>query len=458
MKFFDFCSGIGAGRLGLEKAGMTCVGYSEINRSAIKTYNLLHNAIDEKNYGNLTKIEVERLPDFDLAIAGFPCQTFSVIGKQEGLKDPRGLIIFDILKLLVAKKTKYFIFENVKGLTTHDGGKTVKTIVRALDDAGYYVEYKVLSSMNYGVPQMRQRVYFVGTRKDLAIKDKKFEWTYSTESRKISELLISKSNEIEKEDLNFFIAYLNNKTNKGKINLAELLKQEYLIIDTRQSDLRLYHNRIPTLRSFRDGLYYVRDGKLRTLTGYEAMLIQGFPNDYADRISQLSNRDILRQAGNAMTVGVIESIAKSLIDYLDNRKNKSLVLCNNTIIGVVKTKDQYNYCINNNTYYTYVKALPILKKDVKYVAMYQPKTAFGFNKSGIFLYGEVNKSYTVKRSQISFSKNERKKDEDCVVFIVKEWVKLERPILPSGNAKVLIASNMKKLNEALIYSDLLEVN
>lgn len=454
MKFFDFCSGIGAGRRGLELAGMECVGYSEISRSAVASYKLLHNTDNEKNYGNLTKINPDTLPEFDLLIAGFPCQTFSVIGKKEGFNDTRGQLIFHIIGILKAKNIKYFILENVKGLTTHDSGNTLKTILKALDEAGYYVEHNVLNSMNYGVPQMRQRVYFVGIRKDLQITNKKFIWDFPQKAKPIEEILVSDNNEITEVDLKYFIDYLKNKTNQGKVTLEDIVKKEYVVVDTRQSDLRLYYNRIPTLRSFRDGLYYVRNGKLRALTGYEAMLIQGFSPEYAKKVLSIKDRDLLRQTGNAMTVGVIESIGKSLLQYLSANKEKVAETNVNTLVGVVKSPEQFNYCFDKSIYYTYDKALNIPTGDIKYVALYQPKSAFGFEQAGITYYGEVKKVYKVKRLQIHFNINEIKKDKDCVVFMVTEWKALPTPILPAGNAKVLLLTTENKFRAASIYSDL----
>ena len=319
MRFFDFCAGIGAGRLGLEQAGMECVGYSEISRNSIKTYNLLHNTENELKFGNLTKIDPNKLPEFDVAIAGFPCQTFSVIGRQEGLNDLRGQIVFKIMDLLKARNIPYFIFENVKGLTTHDKGKTLKTIIESIEADGYHVEYRVLMSSHFGVPQIRQRVYLVGIRNDMIKDGKEFEWpsediTYSD----VRPFLCDVNNEISDINFEYFERYVNNETNQGKHKISDLKQEEYLIMDTRQSDLRLYRNRIPTLRSFRDGLYYIRDGVIRELTGYEALLIQGFPKEYADKVKGIiDDRHLLMQAGNAMTVGVIAALGKSLAKYCE---------------------------------------------------------------------------------------------------------------------------------------------
>jgi DNA (cytosine-5)-methyltransferase 1 len=113
------------------------------------------------------KINSDDLPDFDLLIAGFPCQSFSIVGKRRGMEDPRGQIIRGITKILKAKNTKYFILENVKGLVNHNKGQTMKSILQMLDDAGYMVQWKVINTLDYGLPQSRERIYFLGIRKDL---------------------------------------------------------------------------------------------------------------------------------------------------------------------------------------------------------------------------------------------------------------------------------------------------
>ncbi|MFI3202373.1 MAG: DNA (cytosine-5-)-methyltransferase [Eubacteriales bacterium] len=173
--FFDFCSGIGGGRLGLEQCGLTCVGYSDTSRLSAATYNIMHNTELEKNFGNLKKVQSENLPDFDILIAGFPCQTFSVIGRKQGFNDDRGQIIFHLARHIEENKPKCFILENVRGLVSHDKGETLKIIMKRLTDCGYLVSYKVLSSIEYGVPQMRQRVYFIGIRKNINIDINDFD-------------------------------------------------------------------------------------------------------------------------------------------------------------------------------------------------------------------------------------------------------------------------------------------
>ena len=162
------------GRLGLQNLGLSCVGFSEIDKYAERTYREFFGQ-EEKNHGDLMKINANDLPDFDLMIAGFPCQSFSVIGQRKGMDDHRGQIIYGLIKIMNAKNLPYFILENVKGLVNHEGGKTLKVILEELDKAGYRVYHRVLNSLDYGVPQMRERIYFVGIRKDL-VNGNNFEW------------------------------------------------------------------------------------------------------------------------------------------------------------------------------------------------------------------------------------------------------------------------------------------
>lgn len=316
MNFIDFCSGIGGGRLGLEQCQMNCVAHSEINSLTDFTYELFFGDND-KNYGDIMKIDAESLPDFDLMIAGFPCQTFSIAGKREGFCDSRGLIVYGLIKILVKKNVPFFIMENVKGLVNHNKGKTLNTIITNLSDAGYKVQYKVLNSENYGVPQFRERVYIVGIRKD--ISSDKFLWPNQQSTPELNNYLIDDDNEV----LDFYNPtwqkYINNKYNLGKYDFNEILNEDYLVIDWRQSDLRIYRNKIPTLRNGRHGILYVKNRELRKLSGYEALLLQGFPKELADRAkkAKINNSRLLSQAGNAMTVSVIQKLGLSLLNCIE---------------------------------------------------------------------------------------------------------------------------------------------
>jgi DNA (cytosine-5)-methyltransferase 1 len=317
MKFIDLCSGIGSAHLAFKKLGCECVGYSEIDKKAEQTYKLFFGE-NLKNSGDLMKIDSDKLPDFDILLAGFPCQAFSIVGKRGGLEDERGQIIFGIKKILKAKQPKYFLLENVKGLVNIENGKVFNIIINGLKEQGYNVHSKVLNSCDYGTPQMRERVYFVGVRNDLE-RDFVFPKTLEEE--------VSIENFLKNNDDKYLLQgrayetfcnkYLNNKYNHNKYELADLLKQEYLVLDTRQSDLRLYTNRVPTLRTGRQGILYVKNGRLRKLSGMEALLLQGFDEDMAKIADRaIVQGALLSQAGNTMTVNVMQSIGQNLIGNL----------------------------------------------------------------------------------------------------------------------------------------------
>ena len=163
IRFFDLFSGIGGFREGLRRAGgFTCVGHCEVDAYADKNYRLLFDTEGEWFCNDARTIETDRMPDFDLLCAGFPCQAFSIAGKREGFADARGTLFFEIARLVADKRPAYFILENVPGLLSHDKGRTFHTILSTLSELGYGVEWKVLNSKDFGVPQSRKRVYIVG--------------------------------------------------------------------------------------------------------------------------------------------------------------------------------------------------------------------------------------------------------------------------------------------------------
>ena len=180
-----------------------------------------------------------------------------------------------------------------------------------------------MESTNYGIPQARERIYFVGIRKDLCINNFTFPEAIC-DKNDITKFLIEDREDFVLNSSAFatFLRYLNNKYNKGKYTLDELLDKYYLILDTRQSDLRLYHNKIPTLRTGRQGILYIKNKQIRKLSGYEALLLQGFSKEMAKKVQDsFPQTKILEWAGNAMTVNVMEEIGKNIMKYLNDKLN-----------------------------------------------------------------------------------------------------------------------------------------
>lgn len=318
--FFDFCAGIGAGHLALSQLGGQCVGFSEIDLQAEATYRLFFGH-DLTNFGDLMQINPSDLPDFDCLIAGFPCQSFSIAGKRAGMADDRGRIIMGIADILRAKNVKFFLLENVKGLVNHDEGRTFQHILKLLCQAGYVTEWRVLNSRDYGVPQSRDRVYIVGVRHDLTPTTLNMYWPQATPTPSLNEFLISTDETCifrrDSREYQTFLRYLKSRYNCGRYELKELLQEEQLILDTRQTDLRLYRQEIPTLRTGRHGILYVQRGRLRHLSGEEALLLQGFPKELATRAAKwINRRSLLSQAGNAMTVTAVQAVAQRLLSIM----------------------------------------------------------------------------------------------------------------------------------------------
>ena len=153
IKFIDLFAGIGGFRLGMEAAGHEAVGWCEIDKFARKSYKEVYNTDGEWTARDVRKVKPEELPEAHCYTAGFPCQSFSVAGKRGGFEDTRGTLFFEIMRIARARKPKYLLLENVKGLLNHNGGATFGTIINTMAELGYSVEWQVLNSKNFGVPQ-----------------------------------------------------------------------------------------------------------------------------------------------------------------------------------------------------------------------------------------------------------------------------------------------------------------
>ena len=178
LKHLELFAGIGGFRRAIDlfcndnKITSTCVGFSEIDKYAVQSYKSIHSAHSELALGDIKqftsdKKNIKKLPDFDLISGGFPCQAFSMMGKQKGFEDDRGNIFYSIIEILKIKKPNFLLLENVRNLKNHDDGKTYKEIKRSLtEDAGYDVKSIILDTKNYGLPQTRRRIFLFGVKKE----------------------------------------------------------------------------------------------------------------------------------------------------------------------------------------------------------------------------------------------------------------------------------------------------
>ena len=175
MKFIDLFSGIGGFRSGLEKNGHKAIAYSEVDKYAKQSYTSIYETSEELDLGDITKVSNEQWQDLkgkaNIIVGGSPCQSFSLAGKRRGFEDTRGTLFFHYVNAVKEVQPEFFIFENVKGMISHDKGETIKTVLSSFNEIGYDIDFDVFNSKYYGVPQNRERIYIVGKRKDLGINE-----------------------------------------------------------------------------------------------------------------------------------------------------------------------------------------------------------------------------------------------------------------------------------------------
>lgn len=299
-KTIDLFAGIGGIRLGFEKFDCINVFSSEWDKHAQKIYK---DNFGEEPFGDINLIEAKDIPDHDILLAGFPCQPFSIAGKGLGFSDTRGTLFFNIEEILKVKKPKAFLLENVKRLTTHDGGNTFKTIRNNLEALGYNIYCKVMNSLEYGnVPQKRERIYIVG------FLDKvEFEFPEKlTGYIPLSEILEDDANVEEK----YFVS------DAIKTKRFEKLKKAPPLPSIWHENIGGNISALPYSCALRAGgsyNYLVVNGN-RRLTGREMLRLQGFPDSYKIDAPYTQVRKV---AGNSVTVTVIERIAQNMIKALN---------------------------------------------------------------------------------------------------------------------------------------------
>ncbi len=313
LKFIDLFAGIGGFHLALSHFGVQCVFASEWDKAAAEIY---EQNFKMKPAGDITLINEKEIPNHDILCAGFPCQAFSVSGKQLGFEDTRGTLFFDILRIVKYHLPKIVFLENVKNLIQHDKGYTMQIIVKALTELGYKVNYKVLNAKQFGLPQNRERVFIVCFRKDLKINKFKFP---NSLYKPISLLDI-----LEKEPVIKNIKRKDVKFNKEVEPIKDLYNNQYLpnkliqigIVNKGGQGERIYspYGIACTLSAYgggvgaKTGLYFV-DGKIRRLTPRECARVQGFPDWF--KIHKNSN-EAYKQFGNSVPVNVLKAIMKEI--------------------------------------------------------------------------------------------------------------------------------------------------
>lgn len=300
IRYIDLFCGIGgfryAAKAAFDNLGIKgkCVFSSDIDKFAQDSYEA---NFGERPAGDITKIKENEIPDFDLLFGGFPCQAFSICGLQKGFADStRGTLFFDIARIIKEKQPRAFVLENVKNLASHDNGNTLKTIVGALEDElGYHVDYMLLNALDFGLPQKRERIIIIGSKKKFDM-----DWSFKIEKKKtLSDVLDKK---VDKK------YYASDEIVKKRKSMHTATEYPSIWHENKSGNISSYPYSC-ALRAGASYNYLLVNGE-RRLTPREMLRIQGFPNDFKIVVS---DSQIRKQAGNAIPVDMVEKVIEKFL-------------------------------------------------------------------------------------------------------------------------------------------------
>lgn len=302
--FIDLFAGIGGIRIPFEKHGGECVFTSEWDKFAQQTY--MANFSDDVA-GDITQVDEKAIPEHDVILAGFPCQPFSHAGLKEGFSDTRGTLFFDIERIARYHEPKVMLLENVKGLVSHDKGRTLSTILERLDSLGYWVNFEVLNAKDFGVPQNRERIYIVAYSK-VFFEEGDFDFPRPPKKEtRVGDILEPRVDNKYTISDRLWAGHQRRKiehTAKGN-------GFGYSLFDAKSP----YTSTI-SARYYKDGseiLIAQRGKNPRKVTPREAARLQGFPEWFK---VHPSDSQAYRQFGNSVAVPVIEAVAKKIVKLL----------------------------------------------------------------------------------------------------------------------------------------------
>ncbi len=300
IRFIDLFCGIGGfryaskeafGQLGIKGQ---CLFSSDIDKFAAESYEA---NFGERPVGDITKVDEKDIPDFDLLFAGFPCQAFSICGLQKGFADnTKGTLFFDIARIIKEKQPNAFVLENVKNLVSHDGGKTFKTIIHTLrEELGYFVDYKVLNALDFGLPQKRERIIIVGAKKP-------FEMDWKFDIKNVKTLKDILEDEVDKKH------YASEEIVKKRKEMHTAETTPAIWHENKSGNISSYPYSC-ALRAGASYNYLLVDGE-RRLTPREMLRLQGFPDEFKIAVSDAQTR---KQAGNAIPVNMVAKVIEKFI-------------------------------------------------------------------------------------------------------------------------------------------------
>jgi DNA (cytosine-5)-methyltransferase 1 len=307
--FIDLFAGIGGVRIAFERVGGKCVFTSEWDEPCQVMYEA---NFGEKPFGDITKLNADEVPNHDILTGGFPCQAFSIIGNKLGFADTRGTLFFDVERILKTKQPKAFLLENVKQLRSHDNGRTLKVILEHLENLGYFVHYKVLNGLDFGVPQKRERIIFVGFKKNYPFEFPKG----GTETKTLSDIL-EPEDQIDKK--HFLSDYFRKKLErKLKEQNKKITSRPVVLHENKGGNIGI-HLFSCALRA--NGSYnYITLNAERRLTPREMLRLQGFPDTFK---MVVPDTQVRKQTGNSVVIPKIEAVARAMIQAMTEKpRNK----------------------------------------------------------------------------------------------------------------------------------------
>lgn len=306
LKVLSLFSGIGAFEEALKNINIDIdiIAYSEIENFISKSYSIIHKIDENKNLGDIKKINIKNIPKFDLVTYGFPCQDITVIGKQQGLEidsETKSSLVWEVLKIIECYRPKFCIGENVKALVGSKFKKDFLKIIERLNELGYTTYYKVLNSKNFGVPQNRERVYIVSIRNDIKTN---FEFLDSTDNSKRLIDILEMGQEYSED---YYFANL-----KGFINKKTIFKKKFEILNPYTNISRCLTTK--SCKATITNTYIADYYGIRGLTERECFKLQGFNPEYIKILKEngISKNKIYHMIGNSITVNVLEMIFKQL--------------------------------------------------------------------------------------------------------------------------------------------------
>lgn len=325
--FIDLFAGIGGIRTGFERAGMKCVYTSEKDAHAQKVYALNYGDIPD---GDITAVDEKSIPEHNVILAGFPCQPFSSAGHKMGFEDTRGTLFFDILRIAKEKQPEALLLENVKNLAHHDSGKTLKVIIAALEDLGYMVEYRILNSKDFGVPQSRERMIIVASRgksfdfdklpleKPVYLKDFLDDETIANDGKGFEylnpdEYVLLDSSIVKRQASGLIFAGYR----KGNLRTAGIRPGSENLSRAHKQQNRIYSSEgiHPTISSQESSgrFFILHEGRVRKLTMSECYRIFGFPEGFK-LTGSMAER--YRRIGNSVCVPMMETLARQIQEQI----------------------------------------------------------------------------------------------------------------------------------------------